>query len=188
MAMQSRRKAREVALRALYESEIGKTSAGGALKQTLEETQLDSELAAYATVLVNGVREHLADIDDRLAKLIREYAFERVAAVDRNVMRIAAYELFYEPAVPPAVTLNEAVEVAKKYSTAESGKFVNGVLGQLLKESPKANWNPANAPGEPEQPGGHEPPMEIEEVEVELEQAKKLAKVGGWTLRSEDPE
>src|SRR5208283_3207039 len=108
----------------------------------------------------------------------------RVAAVDRNVMRIGAYELLHVPSVPPAVTLNEAVEIAKKYSTAESGKFVNGVLGRFLLDTPKAKWDAATAPIEVEEKGESAPPPEIEEFEVDEAEAKKLLKVGGWTLRS----
>jgi len=171
----------------LYEVEFGQISAAEALAATLEEAQLSPDLNEFATMLVNGVLGDLADLDSRLSNLILDYAFERVAAVDRNVMRMAAYELFHLPSVPPAVTLNEAVEIAKKYSTAESGKFVNGVLGKLLLDTPKANWNPASAPIEVEELGEKNVPLEVEVIEVDAAEAKKLLKVGGWTVRSEEP-
>lgn len=134
---------------------------------------------------MRGVRSEQRDLDDRLAALITDYSLERVAAIDRNVMRIAAYELFHLPEVPPAVTLNEAVEIAKKYSTAESGKFVNGVLGKLLLDSPKASWSSAEAKELAEDAPEPEAPPEVEVVEVDEAEARKLLKVGGWTLRSE---
>jgi N utilization substance protein B len=189
MAIRSRRKAREVALRVLYEVEIAKISADSALTEAVAEVNLSPELAAFAGILVHGVLAHLSEIDIHLAHLIKDFAYDRVAPVDRNVMRMAAFELYHLPAIPPAVTLNEAVDIAKKYSTAESGKFVNGVLGQLLLITPKVSWDPALAPAEAEfeEAAEPEPPMEVEEVEVSEEQAKKLTKVGGWTVRSEEP-
>jgi N utilization substance protein B len=186
MSVRSRRKAREAALRVLYEVEFGRISAADALLATLEEGQLASELREFATQLVNGVLGELKGLDSMLAPLITDYAYDRVAAVDRNVMRIAAFELFHMPGVPPAVTLNEAVEIAKKYSTADSGKFVNGVLGTLLASSPKANWDPAAAPSEIEEVGEMNVPLEVEIVEVDEAEARKLLKVGGWTVRTEE--
>lgn len=186
MQVKSRRKAREAALRALYEIEVGHIAPDEALDLTLEEANLAQDLAEFAARLIRGVRTEMQSLDARLEPLISDFAYDRLAVVDRNIMRIAAFELFYEPSVPPAVTLNEAVEVAKKYSTAESGKFVNGVLGRLLLSSPKVNWNPASAPAETEEPGERNAPLEIEEVEVNETEAKAILKVGGWTLRTED--
>ena len=190
MAIRSRRKAREAALTVLYEVEIGHMAGREALERTFEETDLAEDLRPFATELVKGVLENVEDLDDQIAPLIKEYSYDRVAAIDRNVMRIAAFELFFLPAIPPAVTLNEAIDIAKKYSTAESGKFVNGVLGRLLKDSPKAEWDPATAPEDEYEEREKAPPevIEVEEVEVSIEEAKKLAKIGGWTLRSEEAE
>jgi N utilization substance protein B len=185
----SRRKAREAALQALYELEVGKKALPNVLRGTLEANELSGDLAAYAETLIVGVREKQAELDDRLAAIIREYDFDRIAAVDRNVMRMTAYELFFLPSVPPAVSINEAVEIAKKFSTAESGKFVNGVLGRLLKDSPKANWDPATAPKEEfeeEIVRDSEPQSEEETLTEGSEELEQLAKVGAWKLRSED--
>jgi len=171
----------------LYEVEVGHISVGAALAATLEAAELEGELAEFSSVLVQGVTENRDELDSRLSKLILEYAYDRVAAVDRNVMRIAAFELIHLPAVPPAVILNEAVEIAKKYSTAESGKFVNGVLGKLLLGTPKADWNPASAPAEAEEVGAPDPAAEVEVIEIDADEAEKLLKVGGWTVRSKEP-
>ena len=184
----SRRKAREAALQTLYEIEVGKSQAPNALSNTLEAAGLSQDLADYAQRLMEGVKKYQHDLDRRIAMLVEGYDYKRLAAVDRNVMRMAAYELFHEPAIPPAVTINEAVDIAKKYSTAESGRFVNGVLGKLLQTSPKANWDPATAPVE-EEPEEivREVPEEpvVETLEADSDEAKRLAKVGGWKLKSE---
>lgn len=87
--------------------------------------------AAFARALVGGVLAHGEEIDARLAALSTGWALERQAAVDRNIMRLAAYEMLYVPEIPMGASINEAIEMAKKYSTDESGRFVNGVLGTL---------------------------------------------------------
>lgn len=143
-------------------------------------------LQPFCTELVLGVEAHLKDLDALIEPLVKDYSYDRVVSMDKTLMRIAAYELFYMPSVPPAVSLDEAIELAKKYSTAESGKFVNGVLGKLLGQSPKANWDPASAPEEfEEQPPEPEPEPEIEITEVIAgSDEEKLARVGRWSLRS----
>lgn len=183
----SRRKAREAALQTLYEAEIGHVPLETALEHTLQSSELEEADSVYARRLVESLNRLGSELDELIVPLIASYGYDRIAAVDRNVLRIAAYELFHEPAIPPAVTLNEAIEIAKKFSTAESGKFVNGILGQLLKSSPKATWDPASAPSEDaaeeiirEQP--MDPPVEM----VEPDEAERLARAGGWKLRSED--
>jgi len=87
--------------------------------------------AAFVHKLVTGVLEHRETIDRRLADLSSGWRLERQVAVDRNIMRIAAFEMLFLPGIPTGASINEAVELAKKYSTAESGRFVNGVLGAL---------------------------------------------------------
>lgn len=172
-------------MRALYEIEIGHADTESALNVTLEEAQLQPDVAAYAEKLVRGIRGNLAILDQRLASIIRDYDYSRIAAVDRNVLRVAAYELFEIPEIPPAVSINEAIEVAKRYSTAESGKFVNGVLGKLLESSPKANWDPATAPPEAEPIDvAPEPEVTEEVVEAGSEEGKLASKFGVWKVRS----
>ncbi len=186
MATKSRRKAREAALRALYELEIGHMPLATVLKENLAEANLPEELSAYASKLITGVREHQAAIDDKLATVITEWDFDRIAAVDRNMLRIAVYELFHCPTIPPAVTINEAIEIGKKYSTAESGKFINGIMGRVLKESPKAEWVRQPEEEEEETPlNEREDEPEVETIQADSDEAKRLAKVGGWKLRKE---
>lgn len=92
---------------------------------TLEQT------AAFMLLLVEGTTRTREEIDQRLAARSTGWTLDRQAAVDRNIMRMAAYEILYVPDIPAGASINEAVELAKKYSTAESGRFVNGVLGAL---------------------------------------------------------
>jgi transcription antitermination protein NusB len=183
----SRRKAREAALQTLYEIEVGKASPETSMANTLEAAALEPELSDYAVRLTAGVREHEAELDAQISSLIHGYDYTRLAAIDRNLLRIAGYELFFEPSIPPKVTINEAIEIAKKYSTAESGKFVNGVLGKLVQASPKAEWDPSSTPvvEEVEEIIRETPTGEVETIEAGSKEAEELAKVGGWKLRSE---
>lgn len=186
----SRRRARELALRALYEMDITGVSAAEAYRDTIHEHEAHFEQRNYAEQVLRGYQDNAQQIDTILADRIPDYDFRRIATVDRNVLRLATYELYFEPAIPPAVTINEAVDIAKKYSTAESGKFVNGVLGKVVNDSPKANWDPKSAPVEAveEPPAEPEPEMEIEErfIEEGSDEEKSLARIAGWKLRTED--
>ena len=181
----SRRKAREAALRALYQMEVGRTQLQASLSEMKANADLSPDLMNFAEELVAGVHSHQAFLDDALASRVQEYDFERVAAVDRNLLRIAAYELYYCPSIPPAVTLNEAIELAKKYSTAESGKFVNGVLAKVLLDSPKARWPEGAKRPEQEEPPEAEPLPEVETIEADSDQLKELSRIGKWQLRSD---
>jgi methylenetetrahydrofolate dehydrogenase (NADP+)/methenyltetrahydrofolate cyclohydrolase len=120
-----------VALRALYEIEIGKQTPEDAVQHCLGDVELDEDAEQFAYDLVRGVSLHKAEIDRRIEALSHEWALDRQACVDRNVLRLAAYELMFCPGIPTAATINEAVELVKKYSTRDSGRFVNGVLGAL---------------------------------------------------------
>jgi len=186
MGLISRRKSREAALRALYQCEIGGSSLAEALEDSLAGAQLEPDLDAFARRLATGVSTRIQEIDAKIDPVLNEYALDRVAAIDRNVLRIAVYELWFEPDVPPAVSINEAIDIAKKYSTAESGKFVNGILGRLVQESPKADWTPPMET-EQEQPELETPEQVPEEVvEAGSAEMEHLQKIGGWKLRDED--
>lgn len=123
--MAPRREARERALALCYELEVRDI--------TVEEFLGDLPAApdAYAQRLTRGVEKHRGEIDELLARYSQHWAVDRMPAVDRAVLRLACYELGYEPDVPTAVAISEAVELAKQYSTADSGRFVNGLLGRI---------------------------------------------------------
>ena len=181
--LKSRRKAREAALRALYEMEVGKARLPDALNSLRANADFPPELLSFAELLLNGVHDRQSMLDDKLASMVIEWDFDRLAPVDRNLMRIAAYELYFIDDMPPAVSINEAIEIAKKYSTAESGKFINGVLGRVLLDSPKANWDSAAHADRHEEPGPPEPEPEEEELKPDAPEAKELSKIGLWKIR-----
>lgn len=85
----------------------------------------------FAEPLIRGTLEHRAAIDEHIKKHVKNWDFNRIAAVDRNVMRLAIYEMLHREDIPPVVSINEAVDIAKKFSTNDSGKFVNGILDKV---------------------------------------------------------
>lgn len=184
----SRRQAREAALKSLYEMEIARTRLEDAIGEMAENNDLSEELTQFAERLIREVYGNRKELDDRIETAVLDYDFDRIAAVDRNLIRIAACELFYFPEIPPAVSINEAIELAKKYSTADSGRFVNGVLGRLLKESPKASWDAAEHLAELETPPPPEPAPEIETLDETTPEGKELTRVGLWKIRSDGEE
>ena len=132
--MGSRRKARELALQFLYQIEINREDPAEALRLFWTEHPAPRETIDYATDLIRGTRSKMAEIDRLLARLTRNWDIGRMAAVDRNLLRLAAYEMLYLRKAPPIVVINEAVEIAKRYSTPDSGAFVNGILDGIRKE------------------------------------------------------
>ena len=85
----------------------------------------------FAEPLIRGTVEHLAEIDGKIKQYARNWDLHRMAAVDRNVLRLAIYEMLYRDDIPPVVSINEAVDIAKRFSTDESGRFVNGILDKV---------------------------------------------------------
>jgi N utilization substance protein B len=124
----TRHEARERALGLCYELEVRELTAEGLLEQQLAPPD------EYAEQLLRGVEAHKPDVDALLRQFSEHWALERMPAVDRAVLRLAAYELGWEPDVPSAVVISEAVELAKQYSTKDSGRFVNGLLGRIAEE------------------------------------------------------
>jgi N utilization substance protein B len=120
--------ARERALELLYEAEAKAVPVDDVL------AALPIEPDAYAIDVVTGVREHGSTIDALIKRLAPSWPIDRMPAVDRAVLRVGIYELSQRPDVPTAVVLDEAVELAKRYSTEESGRFVNGVLAAAARE------------------------------------------------------
>lgn len=98
------------------------------------DTEITTEVLVYVRALVEGVQEHHADIDALIARYADRWAIERMPVVDRNLLRIALFELFWGEGIPVAVAINEAVELAKSFSTEDSGRFVNGLLGRIVEQ------------------------------------------------------
>jgi transcription antitermination factor NusB len=130
-----RRRAREVAFQALYQAEHGQDSAEEAVEQILSERRAGPDVAEYARRLVRIFSAYPSDIDAAILESLDRWKLERLAAVDRNILRVAAAELLHATDVPAEVVINEAVDIAKKYSTENSGAFVNGVLDHLWRVS-----------------------------------------------------
>lgn len=132
----SRRKAREAALQALFQLDFNKMEQADALNAALSENDVISDGAReYAQRLVNGVQAHLAEIDQAIAAYSKEWKVARMSGVDRNVVRIAVYEMRFDAeALTPNIAINEAVELVKRFGSEESPRFVNGILGAMVKK------------------------------------------------------
>jgi len=126
-----RREGRELALKLLYREEI--TGLADAVVPGIEEA--DPRSVDFALALVAGVRAHRGEVDAVISGASEHWDITRMGAVDRTILRIGAYELLHEPATPVGVIINEAVDAARKYSSEECGKFVNGVLDHIAKDS-----------------------------------------------------
>jgi len=138
--MRKRTKAREYVLQMLYQVDITQ----GLWQEILENfcaspdrQDLSGELKDFSAELLGGVVEHLQEIDKKISKYAANWQLERMAFVDRNIMRLGCFELLFRADIPPKVAINEAVELAKKYSGLESGKFVNAILDQIKIEKEK---------------------------------------------------
>ena len=201
--------ARECALRALYTADLGQGSLADALNLTLDSfgdvEQSDGLTDAgelndatlelvfkFATSLAEGTWRGRVAIDRSISAAIPDYDFSRLALIDRSIMRLALYELENYPYIPPKVTISEAIEMAKKYSTTESGKFVNGVMDTLLRQSVKAEYNSKTAPVDPDL-GEMEkisktpvPVIEEETVQADSEEGKIASRYGVWKNRRDD--
>lgn len=143
-----RRKARELALQLLYQNDMAGTGAEEMFERTGEYVEAVPEVKAYASRLVLGALAHRAELDEKLSGQSEHWRLGRMAAVDRNILRLSLYELLFEVDTPHAVVIDEAVEIAKKFSTPSSGPFVNGVLDGIR----RAAFGPAVAGKGPRPP------------------------------------
>jgi transcription antitermination protein NusB len=135
--IRKRTRAREIAIQALYQEDahhrIGGPSEREEIDRFIDREASTPEVREFAHQLVTGTRESQEEIDALLASVVENWKVERIAAMDRAILRLATFELLARPDVPPKVSINEAIDLAKKYSTAQSGGFVNGILDRLLK-------------------------------------------------------
>ena len=133
-----RRQGREAALQILYFSEVGRAEPEAAVEAFFAEhmPEADEDVRAFAAQLVIGVTSDLETLDRTIERHTANWRIERLAIVDRIVLRIASWELAHEPETPPAVVINEAIELARRFSGDESVKFVNGVLDAIRRAEP----------------------------------------------------
>jgi transcription antitermination protein NusB len=133
-----RRKARELILTILYQMEIKEISYGEIATDFWENhPEENKEIKAFVDCIIPGIEENLKLIDRQISETALNWKIERMSYIDRNILRMGAYEILFREDIPPAVTINEAVELAKKYGSDSSSKFINGVLHKI-KESIKA--------------------------------------------------
>ena len=126
------RDARRVALDILFQADIREDAPADAMQDWASDQ--DRTVPRFARELVLGVDEHLPELDRVIGDHARDWTVPRMPVVDRTVLRLAVYELLHRPDVPPSAAISEAVEAAKELSTEDSGRFVNGVLGAIVRE------------------------------------------------------
>jgi N utilization substance protein B len=130
--MGSRRKARVLALQVMYQFDAGRGPTEEGLRSFWESQDVTAgDIREFADSLVAGVAEHRERIDRLIVEYSSHWAPDRMAVLDRNILRIALFELLYLKDIPPKVTINEFVDVAKRFSTEDSGAFVNGILDRI---------------------------------------------------------
>lgn len=135
----SRRIARELVLQSLFQVDFTKTEPETALATAMEAHGVEADEASvvYARQVLLGTVAHLAEIDAKISGHAKNWELSRMPVVDRNILRLAVYEmLFAEEKQPVSIAVNEAVELAKLYGSEKSGSFINGVLGQLMRDEP----------------------------------------------------
>lgn len=139
--MRKRTQAREFAIQLLYQIDITSDNCDAALDnfwKVYTDENIKEEVKDFASQLIKGVAQNLPAIDARISHYAANWQLERMAVVDRNILRLGAYELLFRDDIPLKVSINEAIELAKKYSTPEAGKFVNGILDKIKLEKNKA--------------------------------------------------
>jgi N utilization substance protein B len=133
-----RRKAREYALQILFQADFKEKKIDNKdLEEFWSDKKESRNVKEFTEEIVRGTLNRLDEIDAMIEKVAENWLLKRMAAVDRNILRFAVYEILYKKDIPSAVTINEAIEIAKKFSSTESAPFINGVLDRLAKESGK---------------------------------------------------
>lgn len=135
--MRRRTKAREYALQLLYKFDLTKNPEYEPLDSFWKEEELEEEVKEFSRQLFTGVVQNIEVIDNKISGFAENWDLKRMAVVDRNILRMGSYELIYMSDIPPKVSINEAVDLAKKYSGEEAGKFVNGILDRIREDAGK---------------------------------------------------
>jgi N utilization substance protein B len=132
--MATRRRGREAALQLLYALEVTQTGVSTVLHTAWAQAMMAEETRDFTMALVQGVIVHRDEIDGLIQEWSAHWSLERIGLVERSILRFAIYELLYMPDIPPNVTINEAIEVAKKYGSGEAAAFINGILDRIKHE------------------------------------------------------
>lgn len=129
--MRNRTIARELALQALYQLDLRGDDIIDEIDSFCKKSTEKHDIYQFAIALVNGCRSHLKEIDEKISDVTEHWELRRMAIIDKNILRLGVYELLYRSDIPPKVSINEAIELAKKFSTKNSGTFVNGILDKV---------------------------------------------------------
>lgn len=135
--MRKRTKSRELTLQFLYQVDITKDKSDSAIECFWQAKKESKDIKEFAAELIKGIIVNLASIDELISKYAKNWQLKRMAVIDRNILRLGCFELIYLDDIPAKVSINEAIELAKKYGDLDSGKFVNGILDKIHKEEIK---------------------------------------------------
>ena len=147
--MSSRRRSREMAIQVLYQVDMAQSDLTEALRLFCEHFNAPESIRDFASDLARGAHEHQQEVDTLIKRFSENWRLERMPAVDRNILRLAIYELLYRPDIPAKVSINEAVDLGKKYGSEDSGSFINGILDRIrlhLEETGRRKTPPGNGP------------------------------------------
>ena len=133
--MGTRRTARELALKFLYQAEYNSESPDSELVAFCERANVSQEVQNFTQALIKKFLLHEKEVDELLKKISAHWAPDRMAVIDKNIIRLGICELLFDSTTPPKVVINESVEIAKKFGTEESPDFINGILDKILKNS-----------------------------------------------------
>jgi N utilization substance protein B len=139
--MVQRSRAREVALQLLYQRDLNPAVPRDAVEDFVRRRLRDTELESFCLSLYDGAIDRAAAVDQNITEAAQNWRLARMTAVDRNVLRLGSYELLFAPQTPPGVVINEAIELARRYGSANSPAFVNGVLDRILKMTNDSRTN-----------------------------------------------
>jgi len=129
--MKKRSRARELALQFLYQYDLRGPEFLDEARTFLRDEESDKGTREFALHLIRGTTEHMDEVNDLISQVAKNWDIDRMAVIDRNVLRMATFELLHCPDIPPKVSINEAIELGKRYSTQNSGGFINGVLDKI---------------------------------------------------------
>jgi len=133
--MGKRRAARELALKFLYQTEFNSNSSDSELNSFCERANVSEEIQNFTQTLIKNIFFHKKEVDRLLKKISANWVPDRMAIIDKNILRLGICELLFDSTTPPKVAINEAVEIAKKFGTEESPDFINGILDKVYKDS-----------------------------------------------------
>jgi N utilization substance protein B len=153
--MTRRTRGREIALQVLYQADLNPGLGTEEIRKFVERRLLgDKKLCEFTRGLIAGVLEHQPRLDALISEVAENWRIDRMAAIDRNILRLGAYEMLYCPDVPTKVAINESLELAKRYSTGQSSRFVNGILDRLLSAEAQGQGQAAGQEPMPETEAG----------------------------------